>query len=90
MWFLVFKMCKNKEKPQIFIRFIILFAFVSSLYSLTHFLLLSPPLFQVLAVRARYEKELRGLHEDKNRSEEEIRQQLRDEKVKRHAGGESG
>lgn len=51
---------------------------------------MSPPLFQVLAVRARYEKELRGLHEDKNRSEEEIRQQLRDEKVKRHAGGESG
>ena len=37
---------------------------------------------QVLGVRARYEKELRGLHEDKNRSEEEIRQQLRDEKVK--------
>lgn len=36
---------------------------------------------KVLAVRARYEKELRGLHEDKNRSEEEIRQQLRDEKV---------
>lgn len=33
-------------------------------------------------MRARYEKELRGLHEDKNRSEEEIRQQLRDEKVK--------
>lgn len=32
-------------------------------------------------MRARYEKELRGLHEDKNRSEEEIRQQLRDEKV---------
>uniref|UniRef100_A0A669B155 GRIP1 associated protein 1 n=1 Tax=Oreochromis niloticus TaxID=8128 RepID=A0A669B155_ORENI len=43
---------------------------------------------EVLAVRARYEKELRGLHEDKNRSEEEIRQQLRDEKVKRHTGGE--
>lgn len=34
-------------------------------------------------MRARYEKELRGLHEDKNRSEEEIRQQLRDEKVTR-------
>lgn len=34
-------------------------------------------------MRARYEKELRGLHEDKNRSEEEIRQQLRDEKVKK-------
>ncbi|KAG8003051.1 GRIP1-associated protein 1 [Nibea albiflora] len=38
---------------------------------------------QVLGVRARYEKELRGLHEDKNRSEEEIRQQLREEKVRR-------
>ncbi|XP_024119634.1 GRIP1-associated protein 1 isoform X2 [Oryzias melastigma] len=37
---------------------------------------------EVLAVRARYEKELRGLHEDKNRSEEEIRQQLRDEKAR--------
>ncbi|XP_056129537.1 GRIP1-associated protein 1 isoform X4 [Lampris incognitus] len=37
---------------------------------------------EVLGVRARYEKELRGLHEDKNRSEEEIRQQLRDEKVR--------
>ncbi|CAL9702433.1 unnamed protein product [Knipowitschia caucasica] len=37
---------------------------------------------EVLAVRARYEKELRGLHEDKSRSEEEIRQQLRDEKAK--------
>uniref|UniRef100_A0A3Q4B5C3 Uncharacterized protein n=1 Tax=Mola mola TaxID=94237 RepID=A0A3Q4B5C3_MOLML len=37
---------------------------------------------EVLGVRARYEKELRGLHEDKNRSEEEIRQQLRDEKAK--------
>ncbi|XP_033826032.1 GRIP1-associated protein 1 isoform X1 [Periophthalmus magnuspinnatus] len=37
---------------------------------------------EVLAVRARYEKELRGLHEDKNRSEEEIRQQLREEKAK--------
>lgn len=36
---------------------------------------------KILGVRARYEKELRGLHEDKNRSEEEIRQQLRDEKV---------
>lgn len=42
--------------------------------------------FQVLAVRGRYEKELRGLHEDKNRSEEEIRQQLRDEKVKESNG----
>ncbi|XP_069033819.1 GRIP1-associated protein 1 isoform X1 [Embiotoca jacksoni] len=37
---------------------------------------------EVLAVRARYEKELRGLHEDKNRSEEEIRQQLREEKAR--------
>ncbi|XP_063321497.1 GRIP1-associated protein 1 isoform X2 [Pelmatolapia mariae] len=37
---------------------------------------------EVLAVRARYEKELRGLHEEKNRSEEEIRQQLRDEKAR--------
>ncbi|KAJ8386205.1 hypothetical protein AAFF_G00176290 [Aldrovandia affinis] len=32
---------------------------------------------EVLGVRARYEKELRGLHEDKNRTEEEIRSQLR-------------
>ncbi|KAJ8414059.1 hypothetical protein AAFF_G00066570 [Aldrovandia affinis] len=31
---------------------------------------------------ARYEKELRGLHEDKNRTEEEIRSQLRDEKAR--------
>ncbi|XP_054868838.1 GRIP1-associated protein 1 [Amphiprion ocellaris] len=37
---------------------------------------------EVTGVRARYEKELRGLHEDKNRSEEEIRQQLRDEKAR--------
>ncbi|KAM9786334.1 GRIP1-associated protein 1 [Neosynchiropus ocellatus] len=37
---------------------------------------------EVLGVRAKYEKELRGLHEDKNRSEEEIRQQLKDEKAK--------
>lgn len=36
-------------------------------------------------MRARYEKELRGLHEDKNRSEEEIRQQLREEKVNKQA-----
>ncbi|XP_047219121.1 GRIP1-associated protein 1 isoform X2 [Girardinichthys multiradiatus] len=35
---------------------------------------------EVLSVRARYEKELRVLHEEKNRSEEEIRQQLREEK----------
>lgn len=41
-------------------------------------------------MRARYEKELRGLHEDKNRSEEEIRQQLRDEKVKTGRGGRMG
>ncbi|KAJ8416518.1 hypothetical protein AAFF_G00358060 [Aldrovandia affinis] len=34
---------------------------------------------EVLGVRARYEKELCGLHEDKNRTEEEIRSQLRDE-----------
>ncbi|KAJ8351039.1 hypothetical protein AAFF_G00159120 [Aldrovandia affinis] len=34
------------------------------------------------ARRARYEKELRGLHEDKNRTEEEIRSQLRDEKAR--------
>ncbi|KAG7280856.1 hypothetical protein CRUP_010838 [Coryphaenoides rupestris] len=37
---------------------------------------------EVLAVRARYEKELRGLHEEKNRCEEEIRQQLREEKTR--------
>ncbi|XP_071021312.1 GRIP1-associated protein 1-like isoform X1 [Oncorhynchus clarkii lewisi] len=37
---------------------------------------------EVLGVRARYEKELRGLHEDKNRTEEEIRSQLRDEKAR--------
>ncbi|PWA19113.1 hypothetical protein CCH79_00020638 [Gambusia affinis] len=36
---------------------------------------------EVLGVRARYEKELRVLHEEKNRSEEEIRQQLKEEKV---------
>ncbi|XP_027866801.1 GRIP1-associated protein 1 isoform X4 [Xiphophorus couchianus] len=35
---------------------------------------------EVLGVRARYEKELRVLHEEKNRSEEEIRQQLKEEK----------
>ncbi|KAK5924318.1 hypothetical protein CgunFtcFv8_001196 [Champsocephalus gunnari] len=40
---------------------------------------------EVLGVRARYEKELRGLHEEKNRSEEEIRQQLRDEKARSKA-----
>ncbi|KAJ8372381.1 hypothetical protein AAFF_G00290140 [Aldrovandia affinis] len=37
---------------------------------------------EVLGVRARYEKELRGLHEDKNRTEEEIRSQLRNEKAR--------
>ncbi|XP_028307954.1 GRIP1-associated protein 1 isoform X4 [Gouania willdenowi] len=37
---------------------------------------------EVLSIRARYEKELRGLHEEKNRSEEEIRQQLREEKTR--------
>ncbi|KAJ8391750.1 hypothetical protein AAFF_G00085220 [Aldrovandia affinis] len=37
---------------------------------------------EVLGVRARYEKELRGLHEDKNRTKEEIRSQLRDEKAR--------
>ncbi|MEQ2219860.1 hypothetical protein XENOCAPTIV_026070, partial [Xenoophorus captivus] len=41
----------------------------------------------VLSVRARYEKELRVLHEEKNRSEEEIRQQLREEKVKTPRAG---
>ncbi|XP_056279735.1 GRIP1-associated protein 1 [Pseudoliparis swirei] len=40
---------------------------------------------EVLGVRARYEKELRGLHEEKNRSEEEIRQQLREEKARSRA-----
>ncbi|XP_045065427.1 GRIP1-associated protein 1 isoform X2 [Coregonus clupeaformis] len=37
---------------------------------------------EVLGVRARYEKELRSLHEDKNRTEEDIRSQLRDEKAR--------
>ncbi|KAJ8399985.1 hypothetical protein AAFF_G00400240 [Aldrovandia affinis] len=37
---------------------------------------------EVLGVGARYEKELRGLHEDKNRTEEEIRSQLRGEKAR--------
>ncbi|KAJ8418673.1 hypothetical protein AAFF_G00001720 [Aldrovandia affinis] len=37
---------------------------------------------EVLGGRARYEKELRGLHEDKNRTEEEIRSQLRNEKAR--------
>ncbi|XP_037553306.1 GRIP1-associated protein 1 [Nematolebias whitei] len=37
---------------------------------------------EVLGVRARYEKELRGLHEDKSRCEEELRLQLREEKAR--------
>ncbi|XP_059360128.1 GRIP1-associated protein 1-like [Carassius carassius] len=37
---------------------------------------------EVLGIRARYEKELRGLHEEKNRTEEEIRSQLRDERAR--------
>ncbi|XP_028848785.1 GRIP1-associated protein 1 isoform X1 [Denticeps clupeoides] len=37
---------------------------------------------EVLSVRARYEKELRGLHEEKNRTEEELRAQLREEKAR--------
>lgn len=41
---------------------------------------------EVLSIRGRYEKELRGLHEDKNRMEEEIRSQLRDEKVRNLSG----
>uniref|UniRef100_A0A8C1W8R4 GRIP1 associated protein 1 n=1 Tax=Cyprinus carpio TaxID=7962 RepID=A0A8C1W8R4_CYPCA len=40
----------------------------------------------VLSIRARYEKELRGLHEEKNRTEEEIRSQLRDERVRNLCG----
>lgn len=36
---------------------------------------------EVLAVRARYERELRELHEDKKRQEEELRGQIREEKV---------
>lgn len=43
---------------------------------------------EVLSIRARYEKELRGLHEDKSRTEEEIRAQLRDEKVSDASGGD--
>lgn len=41
---------------------------------------------EVLSIRGRYEKELRGLHEEKNRTEEEIRSQLRDEKVRNISG----
>ncbi|KAJ8414624.1 hypothetical protein AAFF_G00038260 [Aldrovandia affinis] len=37
---------------------------------------------EVLGVRARAREELCGLHEDKNRTEEEIRSQLRDEKAR--------
>ncbi|KAA0714333.1 GRIP1-associated protein 1 [Triplophysa tibetana] len=37
---------------------------------------------EVLSIRGRYEKELRGLHEDKNRTEEELRSQLRDERAR--------
>ncbi|XP_060678389.1 GRIP1-associated protein 1 [Hemiscyllium ocellatum] len=37
---------------------------------------------EVLSVRARYEKELREVHEAKHRSEEELRSQLRDEKAR--------
>ncbi|XP_048475894.1 GRIP1-associated protein 1 [Rhincodon typus] len=37
---------------------------------------------EVLGVRAKYEKELRELHEEKQRSEEDLRAQLRDEKAR--------
>ncbi|MBN3323612.1 GRAP1 protein, partial [Atractosteus spatula] len=37
---------------------------------------------EVLGIRAKYERELRELHEDKHRAEEEIRSQLRDERVR--------
>lgn len=37
---------------------------------------------ELLAVRARYERELRELHEDKKRQEEELRGQIREEKVR--------
>ncbi|XP_069604039.1 GRIP1-associated protein 1 isoform X1 [Ranitomeya imitator] len=37
---------------------------------------------EVLCIRAKYEKELRELHEEKNRGEEELRGQLRDEKAR--------
>lgn len=36
---------------------------------------------EVLAVRARYERELRELHEHKKRQEDELRGQLKEEKV---------
>ncbi|CAH2317134.1 Hypothetical predicted protein [Pelobates cultripes] len=37
---------------------------------------------EVLSIRAKYEKELRELHEEKNRGEEALRTQLRDEKAR--------
>ncbi|XP_078520783.1 GRIP1-associated protein 1 isoform X1 [Lissotriton helveticus] len=37
---------------------------------------------EVLGIRAKYEKELRELHEEKNRGEEDLRVQLRDEKAR--------
>ncbi|XP_063792153.1 GRIP1-associated protein 1 isoform X1 [Pseudophryne corroboree] len=37
---------------------------------------------EVLSIRAKYEKELRELHEGKNRGEEDLRVQLRDEKAR--------
>ncbi|XP_069040572.1 GRIP1-associated protein 1 isoform X3 [Lepisosteus oculatus] len=37
---------------------------------------------EVLGIRAKYERELRELHEDKHRAEEEIRSQLRDERAR--------
>ncbi|KAM3911521.1 GRIP1-associated protein 1 isoform 1-T1 [Leptodactylus fuscus] len=37
---------------------------------------------EVLSIRAKYEKELRELHEEKNRGEEDLRGQLRDEKAR--------
>ncbi|XP_066436548.1 GRIP1-associated protein 1 isoform X2 [Eleutherodactylus coqui] len=37
---------------------------------------------EVLSIRAKYEKELRELHEGKNRGEEDLRGQLRDEKAR--------
>ncbi|XP_064415374.1 GRIP1-associated protein 1 isoform X3 [Latimeria chalumnae] len=37
---------------------------------------------EVLSIRAKYEKELRELHEEKNRTEEELRGQIREEKAR--------
>uniref|UniRef100_A0A8C8SVY3 GRIP1 associated protein 1 n=1 Tax=Pelusios castaneus TaxID=367368 RepID=A0A8C8SVY3_9SAUR len=37
---------------------------------------------EVLGIRARYEKELRALHEEKKRHEEELRMQLKEEKAR--------